>query len=64
MCGRQFGFSYNDYSNLNIICDIIQNSVNKSLDEYNLTDYNIMYIQLAFRPMNKQIITEFGNSDL
>lgn len=52
MAGNQFGFKYKDIDhnyNLNYLDNIVISSLQRLFDVYNLTDDEIVYIQISFR---------------
>jgi len=66
MSGNQFGFKILNIEDLEDLEVIVKKRVNKSLDVYSLLDEDILYIQLSFKKVDSQIISEFSlkNSEI
>jgi len=60
MAGNQFGFKILNIEDLEDLEVIVKERVNKSLDVYSLLDEDILYIQLSFKKVDSQIISEFS----
>lgn len=55
MAGNQFGFKYKDIDhnyNLNYLDNNVISSIQRLFDVYNLTDDEIVYIQISFRQID------------
>ena len=60
MAGNQFVFNYYSSYEIQPMFDIVISRLNQYLDDYNLTEYDISYIQLAFRQKDKKLLSEFS----
>lgn len=63
--GSQFGFHYNDKTSLTELYYTINAKLDEYQDKYNLTDDNIIYIQVILRPLDKHVYNKlkFVESD-
>lgn len=60
MAGRQFGFLYSSENNINALQDSVISRIEEYFDVYNLSDDNIIYIQVSFWLKDKKLLSEFS----
>lgn len=59
MAGNQFAFNYFSDSEIKAMFDTNKIRLNQYFDDYNLTEYDIRYVQLAIRQKDKKLLYEF-----
>lgn len=60
MTGNQFAFVYDSDSNITILQDDIIKSLSKLLDEYDLTEDDIIYFQLIFKLIDRKFLSDLS----
>ena len=59
MAGSQFGFNYNCQSQIEWLFDIIKSRIANTFDVYNMTNDDIVYIQITFRKLDVKLLSDF-----
>lgn len=63
MTGNQLGFNYNTDLDLIDLADVVVDRVQQALEKYSLDSDQVVYIQLLFRKVSTNIITEFSQGE-
>ena len=63
MAGNQLGFKYNTDQDLIDLADVVVDRVEQALEKYSLDSDQVVYIQLLFRKVSTNIITEFSSDE-
>lgn len=63
MAGNQFGFKYCSKINIDELYDIITARFEDYFSHYNLTDEDIVYVELIFRKFDTKLLSEFSIND-
>ena len=59
MVGNQFGFSFKSTDDIDNLLSDIKSRLDDYLDDYNLTDDSITYIQVSFKSLDVRLFSEF-----
>ena len=59
MTGSQFGFNYNNQVQIESLFDIVKSRIATTFDVYNMTNADIVYIQLTFRKLDVKLLADF-----
>ena len=59
MAGSQFGLNYNNVSQIDSLFDIVKIRIASTFDVYNMTNDDIVYIQLTFRKLDIKLLADF-----
>ena len=60
MCGNQFSFDYTNTSNIENLQTVVQGRMSDFFGNYKLFDDDVVYVQLSFRKVNIQLLSEFS----
>ena len=59
MCGKQFAFDYKNQEQIACLLEIVISRIANSFEVYNMSNDNIVYIQLSFRKLDIKLLTDF-----
>lgn len=59
MSGKQFGFDYKSQDQIALLLDIVKSKIANSFEVYNMSNDNIVYIQIAFRKLDVKLLADF-----
>lgn len=60
MCGNQFVLNYNGTNDIKILRDIVEARLNEFFAIYNVSDEDVVYVQLSFSKLNTKLLSEFA----
>lgn len=60
MVGNQFGFNYDNIYKLTDIFDTVVNRLEEYMEDYDLKEDEIVYVELSFRKKDKVLLSEFS----
>ena len=64
MAGNQFGFTYGSYQSIIDLYEVIRDRLQEYLNDYHITDEDVVYVELIFRKFNTLLFTsEFVKED-
>lgn len=59
MAGSQFGFNYNCPGQIVWLFDIVKSRIANTFDVYNMSNDDIVYIQISFRKLDVKLLSDF-----
>jgi predicted RNA-binding protein len=60
MAGNQFGFKYTDTSKLGEIYQVVLQKLDKYMEDYDLIQEDVVYIELSFRKKDKILLSDIS----
>lgn len=60
MAGNQFGYTFSSLADIRGLFDVVTQRLTEYMEQYNLTDEAIIYIELIFRQKDKRLLSEFN----
>ena len=60
MAGSQFGFNFHSDLEIEDFFSIVMSRIKEYFDIYNLSEHDIVYIQISFSQKNKKLLSEFS----
>lgn len=63
MCGYQFSFDYTGIQDVQGLHENVEDRIAEFYKDYNITDEDVVYVQISFRKVNIQLLAEFCLDD-
>ncbi len=60
MAGNQFGFGFYSDSDIQGLFSVLMGRLKDAFERYKLTEDDVVYVELSFRPKDKKLLSEFS----